>query len=99
MDQRDLQAELKTVCPNVYFQPPSDTKLLYPAIVYTRSNIDIKYADNHVQQYKWRYTVTVIQETPSQTLLDNLLQLLQYTSFDSAYIADRLYHTVFNIYF
>ena len=36
---------------NVYFQPPSSIKMKYPAIVYSRSKIDDKNANNDVCKF------------------------------------------------
>ena len=38
----DLQRLLETICDNVYYQAPSNININYPAIIYTRRNINVK---------------------------------------------------------
>ena len=42
----DLQRLLETICDNVYYQAPGNMNVNYPAIIYTRRNINIKHAGN-----------------------------------------------------
>ena len=38
---------------NVYFQPPSNTQMRYPAIRYERSEMAVKHADNGNYKRRW----------------------------------------------
>ena len=40
---------------NTYFQPPESIKMNYPAIVYSRNNIDNTFADNDVYMQSYSY--------------------------------------------
>lgn len=101
MDRRlELQSILESILGsrNVYFQPPSNTKLSYPCIIYARSNISSKYADNVVYNSRVRYSLTLIGRSPESELVKDILQL-PYCSYDRFYTADTLNHDVFTIYF
>lgn len=82
---------------NVYFQPPSNTQMRYPAIRYERSEIAIKHADNNNYNRRIRYTVTVIDSDPDSEIV-NRVSMLPYCYFDRHYVQDNLNHDVFEIY-
>ena len=101
MGQRlQLQALLVNILgsKNVYFQPPPTVKMEYPCIVYTRSDVDAKRADNGLYLHKTRYQVTVIHRDPDNAIREEVLKLPM-TSFDRFYTADNLNHDVFQTYF
>lgn len=102
MDRRlELQTILENILGsrNVYFQPPSNTKLSYPCIVYTRSYIESKYADNAKYNTRVRYSLTLIGRSPeSKQLVEELLKL-PYCSYDRFYTADTLNHDTFTLYY
>jgi hypothetical protein len=83
---------------NVYFQPPSNTKIQYPCIVYQRNNIDGVYADNSKYLNKYRYSLTLIGSSPENSLIESLLEL-PYCSYDRFYVADGLNHDSFTLYY
>lgn len=83
---------------NVYFQPPSNTQMRYPAIRYERSEMAIKHADNVNYNRRIRYTVTVIDSDPDSEIV-NRVSMLPYCYFDRHYVQDNLNHDVFEIYF
>ena len=83
---------------NVYFQPPSDSKMSYPAIVYRRDQIYIEHADNKPYCNKNRYQVTIIDRDPDSDIPDKVAELPT-CSFDRSFTAENLNHTVFNLYF
>ena len=82
----------------VYFQPPESIKLKYPCIVYERSDIDVRYANNEGYKMDKRYTVTLIDRNPDSGLPDKLA-MLPYCSFDRHFVSDNLYHDVFTLYY
>ena len=55
----DLQRLLETICDNVYYQAPGNISINYPAIIYTRRNINIKHASNKGYVLNKSYTLTV----------------------------------------
>lgn len=79
---------------NVYFQPPPSVKLIYPAIVYSRSGIDKIPADDIAYLLPRRYMVTLIEHDPDTETIDKLLKL-PYCMYDRHYAADNLNHEVF----
>ena len=49
---------------NVYYSPPESVKLKYPAIVYSRSNIENTFADDSVYKQAHLYSITIIDANP-----------------------------------
>ena len=99
-DRLELQALLEEVLGsrNVYYQPPKGTMMGYPAIVYSRSNIDTKHANDKIYKKRKRYELIVIDKKPDNPVVDKLLYL-PYCSYDRPYVADNLYHDVFTLYY
>ena len=54
-NRTDLQAMLEQILGsrNVYYQPPASVQMNYPAIVYSRKNIENSHADDavYIQSY------------------------------------------------
>lgn len=82
---------------NVYFQPPSTIKMNYPAIVYSRDDIDSTHADNIVYKQFVRYQIILIDKSPTSKYIDAILQLPM-CSYERGYQADNLNHDAFIIY-
>ena len=83
---------------NVYFQPPSTVKMHYPCIVYARSAMDTKHANNEVYANRQCYSVTVVDPNPDSPILERLTAL-PFCRFDRHYTADNLNHDVYSIYY
>lgn len=101
MGQRlDLQTLLETLLgsTNVYFQPPPNEDILYPCIIYKRSNIRSAHGDNIPYKHDKQYTVTVIDENPDSEIPDKVSKLPR-CSFDRNFVSENLNHDVFNILF
>ena len=101
MDRRlSLQEILENILGsrNVYFQPPSNTKLSYPCIIYSRSDIDSKHADNIKYNTRVRYSLILIGRSPESELVEEILKL-PYCSYDRFYSADSLNHDAFTLYY
>lgn len=80
---------------NVYYRKPSTIQ--YPAIVYSKTKIVNKSADDKKYHKTTAYKLTVISKRPDNVVIDKLLEL-PYCSYDTNYIADNLYHDVLTIY-
>ena len=95
----DLQDKLEELNENrnVYFQPPSNIQMNYPAIKYEIDRIDTKFADDSSYIHNKRYTITVISKNAKPEIIDKLLDLPMCT-FDRSYQSDNLNHFVFTIY-
>lgn len=83
---------------NVYFQPPTSVKMVYPAIVYKRQSIDAKFANNNLYGSVMGYMVSVIDPNPDSEIPRKILQLPM-SSFSRHYTANNLNHDVFNVFF
>lgn len=96
----DLQAVLKGVLGsrNVYFQPPSSVRMRYPAIVYSRKNIEKRSADDAPYRKLPSYELVLIDKNPDSEFVEKLLDL-PYCSYDRHYESDNLNHDVFTIYY
>jgi hypothetical protein len=96
----ELQALLEALVGsrNVYFQPGTDIEMEYPCVVYTRSNIFARWANNFPYFRKDRYMLTVIDRDPDSVIVDKVAGL-PLCSYDRSFVADQLNHTVFTIYF
>ena len=101
MDRRlGLQTKLENILGsrNVYFQPPSNTKIEYPCIVYERDDIDQRFADNRTYINTVRYSLKLISRSPESNLVSKILEL-PYCSYDRFYTTDSLNHDVFTLYY
>ncbi len=96
----DLQTLLETLLgsANVYFQPPPNFTMSYPCIVFERSNIRTKHADNFPYLHRKQYTLTVIDANPDSAIPDKVSKL-QACIFDRHFVTDNLNQDVFNILF
>lgn len=83
---------------NVYYQPPASIKMNYPAIVYTKADIETTYGNNSKYSKNVRYEITVIDKKPDNPVIDKILDL-QYCSFDRHFEAENLNHDVLTLYF
>jgi hypothetical protein len=94
----ELQALLETICPNVYFQPPTNVLLTYPCIVYERDSGDTKFADDKPYTHTVRYQIVVIDRDPDSPILAQIAALPM-CLFNRFYSAANLNHNVYNLYF
>ena len=97
----ELQIELETLLDskNVYYQPPESKKLEYDAIVYSRSSIDSKKADDKNYLNTNRYDVTFIYRDPDSEIPHAILNNFKYCSHNKHFASDNLYHDVFTIFY
>lgn len=83
---------------NVYFQPPPSLQILYPAIVYSRANIENSYADNSPYIQGVAYKLVVIDKSPDSAIVKKVLKLPM-CKHNSHYVSDNLNHDAFTIYY
>ena len=93
--QRMLEALLDSR--NVYFQPPTGTKLQYPCIVYRLDDANDVHANDRIYRRLYRYNLTYITKDPEDPMRDEIDDL-QYCSFDRFFASDNLNHYVYTIY-
>ena len=70
----------------------------YPAIVYTRSNINNDFADNTVYKQTYAYQVTVIDSDPNSEIVKKVAMLPK-CRFDRNFKSNNLNHDVFTLYY
>ena len=83
---------------NVYYNPPASVKMNYPAIVFSRSRIDKRSANNAAYMFNYRYEVTVIDGDPDCKYIKDILSLPMCT-FDRHFVSDNLHHNTFTLYY
>lgn len=83
---------------HVYFQPPENLKMVYPAIVYQRDYLVNEYASNIPYRQTKRYQVTYISRSASEVVSDKISALPMCT-FSRFFAADNLNHYVYSLYF
>lgn len=83
---------------NVYYQPPESVKMEYPAIVYSRDDIDNTFAENSVYKQDHQYQIIVIDKDPDSEIV-TAVSKMPMCRFIRHYEADNLNHDVFGIYY
>lgn len=84
---------------NAYFNPPESVTMKYPCIRYVLKAPNVKKANNGVYNLTNGYEVTVIDPDPDSQLPTRILNKFSMVSWDRAYKADNLNHTVLTIYY
>lgn len=95
----DLQSKLEELLNSneVYYKPPKNTMMSYPAIRYNLKDIVLNHADDSSYTKRNRYEVIVIDKKPDNPVISKLLDL-PYCSYDRQYVAENLYHDVLTLY-
>ena len=83
---------------NVYYSPPATIRMKYPAIVYSRSDIDNKFANDSVYNQSHVYSITVIDDDPDSEIVERM-SLIPRCKFDRHFVSDNLNHDTFTIYY
>lgn len=96
----NLQTELEELLgsKNVYYQPPASVHMNYPAIVYSRKDIENTFADNLVYNQSHSYEVIVIDQDPDSVFVEKISKLPT-CRFDRHYSTNNLNHDVFTLYY
>lgn len=96
----ELQTKLEELLGsrNVYYQPPNNMQMEYPAIRYSKSNINSRYADSMKYTTIDRYEIIVMDKLPDNNVISKILEL-PLSSYDRHYISDNLNHDVITLYF
>ncbi len=82
----------------VYFQPPTNVTMKYPAIVYELNGETTKRANNKRYISYNSYTVTHIYKSLKNDLREKILEAFFYVDYDRRLISDGLYQDIFTIY-
>jgi len=83
---------------NVYFEPPSNVRMNYPAIVYTRKSIDNLSADDGVYKQDTAYEVIVIDQNPDSHIVYDISRLPK-CRHTSHFVSENLNHDGFTLYY
>lgn len=83
---------------HVYYQPPENLKMEYPAIRYSKSDEEDIYANNIKYLSMSVYDLVVIDKKPDNPVIKKLLEL-PYSEFDMHYVADGLNHDIIRIFY
>jgi hypothetical protein len=96
----DLQTVLESLQEGlqVYFQPPSNVQMSYPAIVYNRDYRYAGFADNKPYATKTRYQVTVIDRDPD-SLIPDKVGSMPLSTYVRHFTVDQLNHDIYDLYF
>lgn len=81
----------------VYFQPPANVRMKYPAIVYNQVRDRAFHANGNPYIHRTFYRVIVISPDPDNTITGKVAALPTANA-GRRYIADNLYHDPFDIY-
>lgn len=83
----------------VYFQPPKNTKIEYPCIIYHLVNGDSVFADDKSYMFNRRYEIQYITKNPDDVMIDKIAMELPKTIMTNQYTVEGLYHNVYNTYY
>lgn len=96
---------------NIYYEPPANIQMKYPAIIYRLENYTSEKADN-IKYLKHRsYTLILITCNPDDDLVDLIYDMatnedqdsgllsLTYIRLNRHYVTENLHHYVFEIHF
>lgn len=84
---------------NVYFQPPSNSSIKYPCIVYHQDVGRNFHADNTSYLFVDSYQVTVIDKDPDTQIPDKLQKSFPMIRRSGPYRSDNLNHYPFLLYY
>ena len=90
---------LKLGARKTLFQPPPNTLLEYPAIIYTRKSTFTMNADNKNYTGHTHYQIKVIDPDPDSALVPALLNKFQMIKHVNNFKANELNHDVFDLYY
>lgn len=93
-----LDAKLRLLCKNVYFQPPESVKMKYPCIVYHRATGDTQFANNIPYLRRPLYDITVIDLDPDSPIIDAFWKAFPLARFNRHFTYDNLNHDSFMLY-
>lgn len=94
----DLDNMLKTLCDNVYFQPPESKKLEYPCIIYSRDKIKSQKADNRPYLTYCAYAMRYVTKDVDDPLVVTLAELPK-CEHTRHYHKDNLHYDSYTIYY
>lgn len=96
----ELQVKLEEILGSnhVYFQPPENVRMVYPAIVYSRRTGYSFNADDVNYKFFQAYDVTYISKDPDDGFIDIFMKCMNTARYDRHYISENLHHDNFFVY-
>jgi hypothetical protein len=102
-----IQQKLKDLnIPNVYFEPPQNTRLTYPCVVFKRGTNSSRSANNRIYKLDNSYDLTYICREPDDPMTNTILvgdstheppfSMIRHIRH---YVADGLHHDQYKLYF
>lgn len=82
----------------VYFEPPTNVIIKYPAIVYELNGESTKRANNKRYIVYNTYTATHMYKSLKNELKEQILEAFTYVDYDRRLVSDGLYQDVYTIY-
>lgn len=92
-----LHDELLKFLTNVYYQPPTGFKMVYPCIVYNRAGKSREHANDDIYIQNQEYQLTVIDKNPDSTIADEIEKHFDYAAITQYYTVDNLNHVSINL--
>jgi len=83
-------------CSHVYYQPPENIKMVYPAIVYTLIDISNYCSGGGIYLQLETYKITLITKEVDSDLFNTMIAQLS-LKFQTPFVSDNLHHYVFNM--
>lgn len=84
---------------NVYYQPPENLKIEYPAIIYSTNDIFNLNANNNKYLIDKQYQVIVIDKKPDNPVILKILNTFKHSYYERHYVSDNLNHDVLILYY
>lgn len=81
-----------------WFQPPDNTELVYPAIVYKRKHGNINHADNRAYLYKPCYEIKVFDANPDSPFIQWMVENVPGVRYVNHFTSNNLNVEVFEVY-
>jgi hypothetical protein len=94
-----LHNELLKFIPNVYYQPPSDIKMIYPCIVYNKTGKNRHFGNDVIYLSQQGYQLMLIERDPDSDVADRIESHFQHCAINQYYTVDNLNHTTISLYY
>lgn len=101
MSRKELGKKLREILgtDNVYFQPPNNTKINYPCIIYNKERQKIGNSDDIHYLVFDKYEVLVIDRNSDSEIANNICSSFDYSRVERHFVKDNLNQTTLTIYY
>ena len=83
---------------NVYFQPPTGTRIAYPCIIYKLDSATDQHAEDKIYRRLYRYSLTYITKDPDDPMTD-ISDRIRWCIVGRLFTTDNLNHYVYTLYY